>query len=220
MNNKKWKDLLKLAKKGDNNAQYEVGSFYEDGLQINKKTIIKSNPTKALDWFIKSHNNGNSNATVRYADYLSEGKYCSKNLRKAIKLYKAEIKNGSYAALANLAKTYCHESKWKDAIKLYKQMKKDFQITSNELAYCYYYGLGVKQDKSEAMKLLKAISKDKSKNKNCEYDVNNANYYIGSLYLEGEVVKQSISKARKYFNLANVDYDHNNASELLALIGK
>lgn len=215
----KWKELLKLAKQGNENAQYEVACIYEKGLQINKKTIVKPSPKKALDWFVKSHKNGNSNATVRYADYLSEGKYCFKNLRRAISLYKKEIKNGSYAAIVNLATTYCHEKKWKDAIQLYNQIRKDFKIINNELAYCHFYGLGIKQDKSKAMKLLKLIANNTSINRNSEYDVNNANYYIGLIYLEGEVVKQSIKRARKYFKLANIDNDHKNASELLLLIG-
>jgi len=215
-----WEELLELAKNGDMNAQYEVGTMYEDGIKFNTETIVKSNPAKALKWLLKSHKGGNSNATVRYADYLSKGICCKKNIPKAVRLYRSEIKNGSFLAFTNLAKTYSHENKWKKAVKLYEQIQIKFNVNSNELAHCYYFGLGVTKDKKKAQKLYRKIAKDKSVNRNCEYDINDANYYIGLHYLNGDIGKQSIKKARKYFKLANIDNDHKSSAELLMLIGE
>lgn len=47
-----------------------------------------------------------------------------------------------------------------------------------------------------------------------------ANYLIGRIYLEGEVVKQDLSKARLFLELADQDGDHRSAQELLILIGR
>jgi hypothetical protein len=45
LNSKQWKELLKKARKGDDEAQWEVGSYYEDGLKDNEGNI---------DGFVKS----------------------------------------------------------------------------------------------------------------------------------------------------------------------
>ena len=56
--------------------------------------------------------------------------------------------------------------------------------------------------------------------KNCEYEVDEANYLIGRIYLEGEVVEQSIETARHYLELADKDGDHRSAQEVLTIIGR
>ena len=217
---KKYQDVLVQAKKGKSNAQYELGNFYEDGLTVKNKEVLRPNQQEALKWFKKAYKNGNSNAAVRYADYLSIGDHCHKDLELAIKIYKSEITSGNYMAYSNLAKTYCKEKKYKWAIKLYRKIQKEFEINSIELAYCFYFGLGTKLNKLRALEIFKLISKDKSNNRNCESEINEANYYIGMIYLEGRALKRSIKKARKYLTLANVNNDHESAIELLNILGK
>ena len=43
---------------------------------------------------------------------------------------------------------------------------------------------------------------------------------IGKIYLEGEIIEQSLEKARQYLELANKDGDHRSAQEILNIIGK
>ncbi|MFK7904108.1 MAG: tetratricopeptide repeat protein [Chitinophagales bacterium] len=217
---KNWKKVLKLAKKGNGKAQFEVGSYFEDGLQIGKKRLLKIDKAKALKWFKKAHKKGNVDATVRYADYLSEGINCNKNMGLAIRLYKRAIKKGSYIAVFNLAKTYSQKKSFSAAFKLYSQIQKEHNKNVIELAFCYYFGLGTTKNKKKAFKIFEVISKDTSMYRNCESEINEANFYLGLMYLEGEVVKKSIKKARKYLKLANEDKDHQTANELLLLIGK
>jgi TPR repeat protein len=220
MTSQKWKEILQLAKKGNSDAQFEIGNYFEDGLQIENKELVKVDKTKALKWFKKAHKKGNVNASVRYADYLSEGINCKKNLDLAIRLYKESIKKDSYLAKLNLAKTYSQMANFKAAFKLYNQIKIEKETILIELAYCYYFGLGTKTDKKTAFKLFKYISKDTSKNRSYEYEKNESDFYLGLIYLKGDAVKKSIKKAQKHLRLANKDNDHKSASDLLLMIGK
>jgi len=52
------------------------------------------------------------------------------------------------------------------------------------------------------------------------YEVDEANYIIGLLYLEGEVIERSLETARRYFELANIDEDHQSAKEILYILGR
>jgi len=86
-----------------------------------------------------------------------------------------------------------------------------------ELALCYYYGIDTVEDKNKAMEIFINISND---NMNCQYDIDEANYYLGKIYLEGKIVAKSLEKARYYLKIANTDNDHNSANNLLLLIGR
>lgn len=56
--------------------------------------------------------------------------------------------------------------------------------------------------------------------KKSAYEVDEANYLIDKIYLEGGVEAQSIKKARQYLELADKDGDHRFAQELLIIIGR
>ena len=86
-----WEKLLNEAKKGNNLAQLEVAIYYENGIEIDGEEIVKANDVEGYNWTKKAFENGNPEALVRYADYLSLGKSCEKNLDLAIELYKKGI---------------------------------------------------------------------------------------------------------------------------------
>jgi uncharacterized protein len=64
------------------------------------------------------------------------------------------------------------------------------------------------------------MKNDNSENKNCEYEIQDANYFLALYYLEGVIVEKSIDRARIYFEIANSDNDHRTANELLLMIGR
>ena len=135
-------------------------------------------------------------------------------------MYQKGIEKGiSYAAI-NLATIYRDRSEFEKAFELYQTAQELDKTNLIELAYCYHYGIGTKQDKYLALEIFQKIVNDNSENRNTEFEVENANYYIGCYYLEGEIVEKSIESARKYFNKANADNDHRNANELLLIIGR
>jgi hypothetical protein len=69
-----------------------------------------------------------------------------------------------------------------------------------------------------AFEMFNDISKAESGN--YQYAVDEANYFLGKIYLDGEIVEKSIIKARTFLQLANADDDHRSAHELLMIIGK
>ena len=157
---------------------------------------------------------------IRIADFNSEGEICAKNLDLATELYQKGIEKGISFAAINLATIYRDKNEFEKAFELYQVAQKLGKTNLIELAYCYHYGIGTKQNKYLALEIFQKIVNDNSENRNCEFEIENANYYIGNYYLEGEIVEKSIKTAREYFNNANADNDHRNANELLLIIGR
>lgn len=210
---KYWQQLLQLAEKGDAEAQWDVGLHYDSGIIHEGNEIVPIDNKLAFEWTKKAYKNGNIEAGVSYANYLSDGIHCPKNLKKAKKIYEECMKAGATSAAHNLGTLYRDKHDFEMAFSLYKKDETDFSI-----GMCYYYGIGVKQDKLKALKFFKKLLKQGD----ClnGYETDEANYLIGRLYLEGEVVKQSLKKARHYLSLADQDYDHRSAQEILGVIGR
>ena len=216
-----WNKLLTLAENGDDKSQFEVGSYFENG----EANIVEKNLSKAFEWYQKAYEKGNIDATVRMADFLSEGICCKQDIDLAIKLYNIGIENGSSIASNNLATVYRDKQDFEKEFELYKKTQELEKVYPLELALCYYYGIGTVEDKNMAMEIFLNISNDKYNNdetecRNSLYEIDEANYYLGKIYLEGKIVSKSLEKARYYLELANTDNDHNSANELLIVIGR
>lgn len=211
-----WKELLKNAENGDNVSQLEVAELYENGKEFSTTEHIIVNNEKAFYWIKRAYENGNKNALVKYADYLSAGIHCDKNISLAIETYKKGIELGISIASYNLGIEYRNMLNFKTAFKYYLKAKELDSFNEDfTIAKCYYYGIGIEKDRKKAFEILKNIKLPNS----TEYEVDEANYYIGEIYLEGEVVEKSLEKSRYYLELANKDGDHNSAKELLLIIG-
>jgi TPR repeat protein len=215
-----WTILLQLAKAGDNVAQYEVASHYDYGLMIADVEIVAESKSKAFEWYYKAYKNGNDDAIIRTADFLSEGIYCEQDIELAIEFYKKGIDNGSGIAANNLAIIYRDNQDYKKAFELYKIAQKPDKSNSLKLALCYYFGIGTEKSIENALEILLKISQDISEFRNCQYEVDEANYLLGRIYLDGEVVERSIHKACHFIKLADADNDHRSAQELLSIIGR
>ena len=216
----KWKELLQLAESGNGEAQFEVANYYDSGLENEGIEIVKEDKAQAFKWFLKSQENGSIEATIRVADFLSEGEYCEKNIQLAIELYKKGIEKGYCYAAHNLATVYRDNSEFETAIEYYQIAQSLDKADSIALAYCYHFGIGIKTDRLKAFEIFQRIANDNSEFRNCEYDIEEANYYLGLYYLEGEIVEKSIDKGRECLMKANKDNDHRGANELLFIIGK
>ena len=206
-----WSTLLSEAKNGSNISQLDVAMHYENG-----NNFVSINITEAFKWTKIAYENGNINAIVRYADYLSTGENCNKNLDLAIQLYENGIELGFSEAAFNLGVEYRNKQDFKRAFEYYQRAN---EMSANsyhfDIAKCYYYGIGIEKDKNKALEILKNINFPKSN----QYEVDEANYMLGLLYLDGEVVEKSLENARRYLELANADQDHRSAKELLMIIG-
>ena len=212
-----WNELLIEAKKGNNLLQLEVAMYYENGIEINGNQLIEIDESEAFNWTKIAYESGNENAIVSYADYLSLGKFCEKNLDLAIELYKKGIELGISQASFHLGIEFRNKQNFKAAFEYYEKAKNlNPNYEEFTLAKCYYYGIGIEKNKNKALTIFKNIKTPE----NTEFEVDESNYYIGKIYLEGEIVDKSIEKARYYFELANKDEDHNSANEILLIIGR
>lgn len=208
-----WKTLLDAAERGDADLQLEVALYYDSGIYLGDVEIVAPNPAMAYEWTRKAHDAGSIDAMERYANYLSDGVQCMQDKALAMKLYKKAMKAGSSSAAHNLGTAYRDHHNFERAFLLYKKGDTDLSV-----GLCYYYGVGVDQNRKKAFRVFKKMLKSTSTQS--DYDVNEANYMLGRMYLEGEVVKRSLSKARHHLLLANEDGDHRSAQQILWIIGR
>lgn len=220
MNHEDWIHLLELADAGDSTAQYEVALHYDSGLVVLSTEIVAEDRSIAYEWYYKAYENGNVDAIIRIADFLVEGLHCTQNIELAIKLYEKAIGNGYGLAANNLATIYRDQQDYKKAFELYKVAQDLDNSASLSLALCYYFGIGTEKNVGICFDIFNNISKQIPTGGNCQYDIDEANYFLGKIYLDGEIVEKSIIKARMFLKLANADDDHRSAQELLIIIGE
>ena len=123
---------------------------------------------------------------------------------------------GNEIAAFNLGIEYRDSLDYESAFKCYEQSLQLGHPADFTIAKCYYYGIGIKKDQSKALLILKSDRIIESS----QYEIDEANYLTGLLYLEGEVVDKSLETARYYFELADEDGDHRSAQEILFIIGR
>jgi TPR repeat protein len=215
-----WNRLLALAESGDPVAQSEVASYYDSGLVVKDSQIIEENESLAFKWYYKAYENGSVDVVTRIADFLSDGIHCQQNIALAIELYQKRIENGDGLAANNLAIVYRDQKEYQKAFELHKIAQDLSKTSSLKLALCYHFGIGTEKDVKKSFEIFNNIANDSSEFINCQYEIDEANYFLGSIYLDGAIVEKSITKARTFLKLANTDDDHRSAQELLMLIGK
>lgn len=218
--NEDWNHLLELAESDNNMAQYEVAVIYDSGLVIEGVEIVEESESEAFKWYYKAYQNGNIDVITRIADFFSQGIHCEQNLDLAIELYQKEIDKGYGLAANNLATVYRDLKDYKKAFEFYKIAQDLDNSDSLPLALCYYFGIGTEKNLKTSLEILLKISEDKSQSGNHQYAIDEANYFLGRIYFDGEIVEKSIIKARAFLEIANADNDHRSAQELLYIVGK
>lgn len=217
---KDWANLLKNIDSVDNDTLFDIACHLENGLMVDGKLIVRENPKKAFKIYEKAYQNGDLNAMIRMADYYSEGQFCKINLDLAIQLYNKGIERGSGMAAHNLATVYRDMGNFTKAFELYQVAKNLDDLSSIDLGYCYYYGIGTEVNRLLAFEIFQQIADDSSIYDNSEIEVEHANLLLGIIYLEGQIVEKSIDKAREYLERANLENDSLFANDLLLMIGK
>lgn len=218
--NSKWNALLAQAEAGDSEAQYEVGMSYHDGVWNRTGVQVEQDFKAAFEWFNRSFDNGNLEAMVLVADYLSDGIAGERNLEFAVELYNEAIEKGSSTAANNLGTVYRDEGAFEKAFHYYNLSKELSGVSySLSVGLCYYYGIGVSEDKIKAIKIFEAVAENEE---NCSsgYEIDEANFLLGQIYLHGLGVTKSIKQARKFLELADSDGDHRSAQKILQIIGR
>lgn len=204
---------------------FELACIFENGLFEGDKTLIEIDMAKSYYWYNQAMINGDVNAKVRIADFLSEGIECKKDINKAISLYLSCVEKGLSIAAFNLATIYRDQHEYNEAFKYYdlgeQLMSKEYgkKTYSLSVTMCYLYGIGVPKDFEKALARLECFV-DHENNYSYQYDIDEANFILGTLYLQGTEIPQNIDKARSFLLKADEDQDHRPAQEMLLLIGR
>ena len=139
------------------------------------------------------------------------------DIELGMKFYEEEMKVGNDYATYCLGLEYRNKRNYKKAFELYEQAHRNEEFYQElTIGMSYYYGVGVDKDKLKALEIFKSITLPNV----TPYELNEANYMIGKIYLEGEVVEKDIVKARFHLELADEDNDHRSAQEILLIIGR
>ncbi|CAG1020459.1 Secretory immunoglobulin A-binding protein EsiB [Methylococcales bacterium] len=220
--NNKWKELLARATNGSAEAQWELGYYYEYGAADESGILLaKIDPSKALHWHTLSAEQGNQYAQCSLSNILSTGEGIAQDYKAAIYWAKKAMAQGNAQAAFNLGTIYRDLKKPARAFHCYQcaasMGDKDSLL---QLGLCCLFGFGTKQNFDTAYSYFQEILTAEP-SASSQRTKENALYWIALFQLVGMGnTNKSVLSARKLLESANVDDDHEQANEILNVIGK
>lgn len=216
----KWQDLLTRAQHGDSDAQWEVGYYHEHGANVLGRDVVQKNRAGALHWYTLAAESGNSDAQLSLSNLLSD-RADGGNFKEAIYWANKAIAQGNASAAFNLGCIYRDLKKPNLAFKAYQRaLSMGDRQALLQIGLCQLLGVGTKQDLAAAATSFNTVHSSHSDSVS-QRARENALYWSALLQLLGAGgVKKSITGARALLKGANADDDHEQANELLNLIGK
>ena len=212
------KKLKTEAKKGEADAQYELGIHYynskdytqafewleksalqgkEDaqyslGVLYYEGTGVTKDLLQAFSWIQKSAMQGDADAQYALAKFYFEGEGVTQDETKALEWLQKSAAKGSVAAkqvLATLQDTATTESTGSNFEALQTQAQQGDAKAQYDLGTKYYIGDGVRKDIPEAFAWF---------TKSATQDNADAQLMLGWMYLKGEGIAQNIGLAKKW----------------------
>jgi TPR repeat protein len=197
-----FKEKLKEANQGNSNAQFDIGSMYQNGRGVTPDR------TKAINWYRKAAAQQNDKA-------ISRLKLLQAN-EERFRKESASASNGNPESQYKLGNMYTEgvgtNIDLKKAAEAYEQSANQGYVKAEyKLGLIYYEGTGVKASKKTAYKWFR-----KAADKNYAA----AQYYLGKMFASGEGVKRNYNTSLEWYTKA-VDGGFNQArSEMIDVTGK
>ena len=217
-----WTSLNSAAENGDPEAQWEVGYFHQTGAKDKSGNVLASvSLATAMKWYQASAAQGNARAQSTLSTIFSSGGEIVQDFPLAINWARKAVAQGDSSAAFNLATIYRDLGKPKLAFRWYQRAgSMDDTDAFLQIGLCYLFGFGTKQDFGSALSAFeRIIICDPATS--CQRSKENARYWISVLRLiRGPGTKNAIAQVRSLLEIANADDDHEQANELLNLIGK
>ena len=198
------KILMSLAEKGDDNAQFNLAIFYEEG------SGVKKDMAKALDLYTKAAQQGNIRAQLNVGFFYAEGSVVTKDKEKAIEWWSKAASQGDSMAWENLYKinpdvrnVQAHKlalkRHYKKAVKLFRAAADDGDAHAQyELAYYYTAGEHhISKNMDEAVHLYR---------QSAEQGYTESMFKLADFYYEGEGVTKDLNTAREWYRRAAIGY--------------
>ena len=183
---------LKLAKKGNSEAQYYLGVCYDNGQGV------EQDYKEAVKWYRKAAEQGHSDAQNNLGVCYYNGQGVEQDYKEAVKWYRKAAEQGHSLAQYNLGVCYDNgqgvEQDYKEAVKWYrKAAEQGYSLAQHNLGVCYYNGKGVEQDYKEAAGWYRKAAMQGNAS---------AEYKLGNCYKLGLGVKQNDREATRWHNRA------------------
>ena len=193
--------LEKKAKEGNPYAEWHYGNYYSD------HEIRAYDSEKAFYWFSKAAEKNILVPLSNVAHMYIYGHGVKKDVKKGIELMLKAAELGTKSAQEHLARLYSGyddiiEPNYKEAFKWIEILVKKGSLSAKyDMGVCYFYGRGVPEDKSKAVKIWESISSEvvEKENNILKFDVYKSLYYC-------------------YNNGLGVAKDEEKSNELLSLI--
>jgi TPR repeat protein len=219
MTSEKWIRLNAKAQAGDSEAQWEVGSWLEDGLaDPNGRVIAHRDTYAAVRWFRQSAIAGNPSGQNHLGVCLCAGRGVRRNDTEALRWFKRALRKGYPCAANNIASVYADRKNNRRAIFWYQRAAAcgdgDALV---EMGRRYYAGVGIRRDPEHAVRCFhKAIKSNNISQAGRE----DAMYHLGVAFYDGRGVRKSNARAVEWLSRANKDDDHAEARNLIERIAK
>jgi hypothetical protein len=215
-----WKSLLAKAKEGDAEAELRVAEIYSDGCKDRRgRILVRISRRRTAEWYRRSAEHGCASAQNTLGVILGGSNYgVEKNVPEALLWLKRAFRSGdATSAATNIAITYRENGNLRQAVRWFRKVdvKYDDSVLI-QLGIHSYWGKGVRTDPHAAVGYFRKAVRGKNMS---ECDRDDANFYLGIAYLEGNGVRKSLRTAKKHLELANRDGDHLAAQRLLKQLG-
>jgi|HubBroStandDraft_2_1064218.scaffolds.fasta_scaffold427894_1 TPR repeat protein len=217
MTREQWNQLKGKAQAGDSEAQWEVGSWLEDGLaDSNGLVLVHPDARAAVRWFRRSAIAGNSSGQNHLGVCLCAGRGVRRDDAEALVWFKRALRQSYPCAANNIASVYADRGNNRRATLWYQRAADcgdgDALV---ELGRRYYAGLGVRRDPRHAVRCFhKAIARENIAQAGRE----DAMFHLGIAYHEGRGVRRSDVLAIKWLSRANKDDDRPESRSLIERI--
>lgn len=211
--------LRQNAEAGDSNAQWELGSWLEEGLVDRRGTVVIAPDRRAaIRWYRRSAELGNPAGQNNLGVCLSDAKGAERNDAEALKWFKRALRQGESCAANNIACIYRDRGDHRRALQWYKKAVGSGDADALvEVGIRYYTGQGVRRDSVYAVQCFRKAIRSKRQNIS-EAGREKAMFRLGLAYFEGCGVKQSYRKALEWLLKANTGDDFPDARVAIKMI--
>ena len=180
------------AKKGNAEAQFNLGNCYYNGKDIQKDY------EKAVYWYTKAAEQGHAQAQYNLGNRYDNGEGIEQDHIKAAQWFTKASEQGHMGAQFNLGICYAKgegvQQNYEKAAYWYKKAaEQGYTSAQYNLGNCYYYGKGVEQNYDLAAYWYK---------KAAEQGLDRAQFNLGTCYDNGEGVQQNYEKAAYWYKKA------------------
>jgi TPR repeat protein len=217
MRRNRWTQLKARAEAGDSEAQWEVGSWLQDGLSDpNGLILVHPDARAAARWFLRSATAGNPSGQNHFGVCLCAGRGVRRNDAEALRWFKRALLQRYPVAPNNIASLYADRGNHRRAMFWHRRAVASGDGDALvEVGRRYYAGVGVRRDAEQAVRYFRKAITSKNISQAGRED---AMFHLGTAFHEGRGVKQSNARAVKWLSRANKDDDHAKGRDLIERI--